>query len=58
MTEFVKIIEKDHNIQTENSQTINGYKRESFSARSQIGQNALIRSKVFTQAINIMGETI
>ena len=26
--------------------------------RSKIGQNALIQSKVFKQAINIMGETI
>ena len=32
--------------------------KESFSTRSQIVQNALIQSKVFKQAINIMGETI
>ena len=46
------------NIQIENPQTISKYNKESFSTRSQIGQNALIQSKVFKQAINIMGETI
>ena len=46
------------NIQTEISQTIDRYNKESFSTRSQIGQNALIQSKVFKEAINIMGETI
>ena len=45
------------NIQNEISQTIDKYNKESFSTRSQIGQNALIQSKVFKQAINIM-ETI
>ena len=58
MTEFIEIIKKDVNIQNEISQTIDKYNKESFSTRSQIGQNALIQSKVFRQAINIMGETI
>ena len=31
---------------------------ESFSTRSQIGQNALYQSKVFKQSLNIMAETI
>ena len=58
MTEFKEIIQKDANIQNEISQTIDKYNKESFSTRSQIGQNALIQSKVIKQAINIMGETI
>ena len=58
MTEFIEIIKKDVNIQNEISHTIDKYNKESFSTRSQTGQNALIQSKVFKQAINIMGETI
>ena len=58
MTEFMEIIKKDANIQNEISQTIDKYNKESFSTRTQIGQNDLIQSKVFKQAINIMGETI
>ena len=58
MTEFVEIIQKVANIQNKISQTIDKYNKESFSTRSQISQNALIQSNVFTQAINIMGETI
>ena len=48
MTEFIEIIEKDANIQNEISQTIDKYNKESFSTRSQIGQNALYQSKVQT----------
>ena len=58
MGEFIEIIKQDVNIQKEISQTIDKYNKESFSTRSQIGQNSLIQSKVFKQAINIMGETI
>ena len=58
MGEFIEIFKQDVNIQNEISQTIDKYNKESFSTRSQIGQNALIQSKVFKQAINIMGETI
>ena len=58
MGEFIEIVKRDVNIQNEISQTIDKYNKESFSTRSQIGQNALIQSKVFRQAINIMGETI
>ena len=53
-TEFIEIFKKDVNIQNEISQTIDKYNKEYFSTRSQIGQNALIRSKVFKQAKNIM----
>ena len=58
MTEFIEIIKKDANIQNEVSQTIDKDNKESFSTRSQIGQYALIQSKVFKQAISIMGETM
>ena len=58
MGEFMEIIKQDVNIQNEISQTIDKYNKESLSTRSQIGQNALFQSKVFKQAIKIMGETI
>ena len=58
MTEFIEIIKRDTTLQNETSQTIDKYNKESFSTRPQIGQNALIQSKLFKQAINIMGETI
>ena len=58
MSEFIEIIKKGLNIQNETSQTIEKYNKESYSTRSQIGQNALIQSKVFKQAINNMEETI
>ena len=58
MAGFIEIIINDVNIQNEISQTIGKYNKESFSTRSQLVQNALIQSKVFKQAIKIMGETI
>ena len=58
MGEFIEIIKKDANIQNENPQTIDKYNKESFSTRCHIGQIALLQSKVFKQAINIMGETV
>ena len=58
MTEVIEINRKDANLQSQISQTIDKYNKESFSTRSQIGQNALIQSKVFKQARNILGETI
>ena len=45
MTEFIEIIKKYANIQNEISQTIDKYNKESFSTRSQKGQNALIQTK-------------
>ena len=56
--QFVVILIKDTDIQNEISQTIDKYNRESFSTRSQIGQIALIQSKVFKEAVYIMGGTI
>ena len=58
MSNFIETIKKDIKIQDEISQTVEKYKNESFSTRSQIGQNALIQSKFFKQAIKIMGDTI
>ena len=58
MGEFIEIVKRDVNIQNEVSQTFDKYNKESFSTRSQIGQNALIQSKDFKQALNFMGETI
>ena len=58
MAEFIEMIKKDTDIQNDIPQTIDKYNKESFSTRSQIDQNALIQSKVYTQAINFMGETI
>ena len=58
MSEFIEILKNDPNMQNDISQTNDKYNKESFSTRSQIGENALIQSKVFKQTINIMGETI
>ena len=58
MSDFIEIIKKDTIVQKDISQTIEKYNKESFSTRSQIGQNALIQSKIFKQAIEIMGDTI
>ena len=58
MTIFTEIMKKDTKIQDEISQTAEKNNNESFSTRSQIGQNALIQSKIFKQAIEIMGDTI
>ena len=58
MSNFIEIIKKDTKIQDEISRTVEKYNNESFSTRSQIGQNALIQSKIFKQAVEIMGDTI
>ena len=58
MAEFKEFTKKVVNTQNETSQTICKYNKESFSTSSQKGQNAFIQSRVFKQAINIMGETI
>ena len=58
MSNFIEIIRKDTKIQDEISKTVEKYNNESFSTRSQKGQNALIQSKIFKQAIEIMGYTI
>ena len=45
-------------MKNEISQTVENYNKESYAKRTKIGQNALIQSIVFKQAINIMGETL
>ena len=54
----LEMIKKDSRVQNEISQTIEKYNKESYSTQSKLVQNALIRSKVFEQAINIMRDTI
>ena len=56
--DFIETIKKGLNVQNEISQTIEKYNKESISTRSHTGQNALIQSIVFEEAINIMSETI
>ena len=58
MCEFLEITGKDRNIQKYIRQTIDRYNKESISTRSQIGQNALIRSKVFEHSIITLGDSI
>ena len=58
MAEFIEIMKKDSKVQNEIPQIIEKYNKESYETQSEEGQNALIQSKVFEQAINIMGDTI
>ena len=58
MTEFNEIIKNDSKIQKEISQTNEKYTNESTATQSKMGQIALIESKVFQPAINIMGDTL
>ena len=53
-----KFMKKDTEVQNEITQIIEKYNKDSYSTQSEIGQIALIRSKVFEQAINFMGDTI
>ena len=54
MAEFIEIIKKDSKVQNEISETIEMFNKET---QSKLGQNALIQSKIFEQAINIKGDT-
>ena len=58
MAEFIEIMKKDSKVQNEIPQFIEKYNKESYATQSKEGRNALIQSKVFEQAINIMGDTI
>ena len=58
MTDFIGIIQKDTKIQNEISNIIDKYNNQSFATRSKLGENALIQSSVYKEAINIMGDTI
>ena len=57
LAEFIEI-KKKSKVQNDNSQTIEIYNKESFSTQSETGQDALIQSKVFDQATNIMACSI
>ena len=58
MTDIIKIIQKDDKIQNEISNIIDKYNKQTLTTRSKLGENALIQSNVYKEAINIMGETI
>ena len=58
MTDFIGIIQKDTKIQNDISNIIDKYNNQSFATRSKLGENALIQSSIYKEAINIMGDTI
>ena len=58
MAEIREIFKKFSKVQNEISQTIENYNKELFLIQSRRGQNVSIQSKVFEQAINIVGDTI
>ena len=58
MVEFIEIFLKNSKVQNELSQIIEENNKKSYATQSKIGQNALIQSKVFEQAMNIMGDAI
>ena len=58
MADFIEILQKDSKIQDNISQIIDKYNNQSYATRSKLGQNALIQSSIYKEAINIMGDTI
>ena len=58
MTDFIEIIQKDSKTQDKISQIIDKYNNQSYATKSKFGQNALIQSSIYKEAINIMGDTI
>ena len=58
MTDFIEIIQKDSKIQNEISNIIDKYNNQSYATKSELGRNAIVRSSVYKEAINIMGDTI
>ena len=58
MSDFIEIIQKDTKIQIDISNIIDKYNNQSYEARSKLGENALIQSSIYKEAINIMGDTI
>ena len=57
MADNKEVLEKDSKVQSKVSQVIEKYNKKSYSTQSKIGQDALIQSKVFDYAIDIMGVT-
>ena len=58
MSEIIEIIQKDVKVQNDIAKSVQKYNNQSLQTRSILGQNALIQSNIFKEAINIMGETI
>ena len=58
MAKLKEIIKKDSKVQSEITQTIENYNKNSNPTHSILAQNVLIHSKVFEKAIKIMGDTI
>ena len=58
MADFIEIIQKDTKIQNDISNIVDKYNNQSLATRSKLGQNALIQSNIYKEAINIMGDTI
>ena len=58
MTDFIEIIQKDSNIQDDISNIIDKYNNQSYAIKSILGQNAIIQSSIYREAINITGDTI
>ena len=58
MTDFIEIIQKDTKIQNDISKIIDKYNNQSYATRSKLGENAIIQSSLYKEAINIMGDTI
>ena len=58
MSDFIEIIQKDSKIQNDISNIVDKYNNQSLATRSKLGQNALIQSSIYKEAINIMGDTI
>ena len=58
MSDIIEIIQKDSKIQNDISNIVDKYNNQSLATRSKLGQNALIQSSIYKEAINIMGDTI
>ena len=58
MTDFIEILQKDSEIQNDISNIIDKYNNQSYATRSKLGENPLIQSSIYKEAINIMGDTI
>ena len=57
MSDFIEIIQKDSKIQNDISNIVDKYNNQSLATRSKLGQNALLQSNIYKEAINIMGDT-
>ena len=58
MTDFIEMMQKDTKIQNNISNIIDKYNNQSYATRSKLGENTIIQSSIYKEAINIMGDTI